>query len=151
MSMHANVRAQRPGEAVFATYRKAWLAGLGAAAMTRDWLDSGAAPMLRALVREGTLVEAKAMRAVESRVESSYALAEGAWHIARRQAGAMIREARTALPGMLATLPLPATIARIATPYVAQGAKPVRARKSTRKTPAKRIARKPAPRARKRA
>lgn len=148
---HANVRAQLPGEAVFAAYRKAWLAGLGAAAMTREWLDTGAAPMLRALVREGTLIEAKAMRAVESRVESSYALAVGAWQVARRQAGAMIREARIALPGVLATLPLPATMARVAKPYLAQGAKPARARKAARKTPTKRITRKSAPRARKRA
>ncbi|MFI4903737.1 MAG: hypothetical protein ACHP91_10005 [Burkholderiales bacterium] len=148
---HANVRAQSPGEAVFAAYRKAWLAGLGAAAMTREWLDSGAAPMLRALVREGTLIEAKAMRAAGSRVESSYALAEGAWQVARRQAGAMIREARIALPGMLATLPLRATMARAAKPYLAQGAKPTRARKAARKTAAKRITRKSAPRARKRA
>ena len=151
MSMHANVRASLPGEAVYAACRKAWLAGLGAAAMTRDWLDSGAAPMLRALVKEGTLVEAKARRAVESRVESSYALAGSAWQIARRQAGALVREARTTVPGMLATLPLPATIARIAAPYLAQGAKPVRARKSARTTSPKRVARKPAPRARKRA
>ncbi|HEV8501278.1 MAG TPA: hypothetical protein VGR63_06855 [Casimicrobiaceae bacterium] len=150
MSMHASVRVQRPGEVVFAAYRKTWLAGLGAAAMTRDWLDSGAAPMLRAWVREGTRVEAKALRAVEARVESSYALAEGAWHVARRRAAAVIREARTVLPGMLATLPMPATIARIAAPCFAPGAKPARARKSPRNTPAKRVARNPAPRARKR-
>jgi glutathione S-transferase len=151
MSMHANVRASLPGAALYAAYRKTWLAGLGAAAMTRDWLDYGAAPMLRALVKEGTLVETKAMRAVESRVESSYVLAESAWQIARRQAGALLREARTTVPGMLATLPLPATIARVAAPYLAQGAKRVRARKAARKTSPKRIARRPAPRARKRA
>ena len=151
MSMHANVRPQSPGEVVFAAYRKAWLAGLGAAALTRDWLGSGAAPMLRALVKEGTLVEAKAMRAVESRVGSSYALAAGAWRRARDQADAVIRETRAALPGMLAALPRPATIARIARPRLAPAAKPVRARKPARQSTAKRVAKKSATRARKRA
>ena len=149
MSIHANARARSRGEAVLAACRNAWFAGLGAVAITRDWLDADAAPMLRALVVEGTRVEARAMRAAASRARSSYALAEGTWRRAQHQARAVIREARSALPGVLATLPAP--IARIARPHAAGAASPARARKPARKSPVKRIARKPAARARKRA
>jgi hypothetical protein len=141
MPTQARVRHASAGERVVATYRQAWLAGLGAAALTRDWIETGAAPMLRTLVKEGTLVEAKAMRVVEARVESSYALASTAWRRARREADAAIREARTLVPAALARLPLPSRVAALVTPATVEVA-PARARKSAR--PARKPRAKPA-------
>jgi hypothetical protein len=37
-------------------YRKVWLAGLGAAVVTRDWAQAEAPAVFRNLVKEGTLV-----------------------------------------------------------------------------------------------
>ncbi len=115
MSIHGRSRTYSTGDRVFAAYRKAWLASLGAAAVTRDWMQTGAAPLIRSLVREGTLVEGQAMRVVESRVGSSYRLANATLHSARRQLGSAIGRARTALPVALAKLP---AIARRVTPVV---------------------------------
>jgi hypothetical protein len=105
MSILAQSRTYSTGDRVVAAYRQAWLATLGAAAVTRDWMQTGAAPLIRSLVKEGTLVEGQAMRVVESRVGSSYRRANTALHRARRQIGQAIGRARTTLPVTLATLP----------------------------------------------
>lgn len=73
--------------------RQIWLAGLGAAALTRDWAESGAGPMFRSLVKEGTLVEARTIRAVGDRLESSYTVANSAWRRARAVLQSGVREA----------------------------------------------------------
>lgn len=106
MSILAQSRTYSTGDRVVAAYRQAWLATLGAAAVTRDWMQHGAAPLIRSLVKEGALVEGQAMRVVESRVGSSYRLANTALHRARRQIGQAIGRARTTLPVTLATLPV---------------------------------------------
>ena len=105
MSILAHSRTYSNGDRVVAAYRQAWLATLGAAAVTRDWMQTGAAPLIRSLVKEGTLVEGQAMRVVESRVGSSYRLANTALRRARRQFGSAIARARTTLPVTLAKLP----------------------------------------------
>lgn len=106
MSILAQSRTYSTGDRVVAAYRQAWLATLGAAAVTRDWMQHGAAPLIRSLVKEGALVEGQAIRVVESRVGSSYRLANTALHRARRQIGQAIGRARTTLPVTLATLPV---------------------------------------------
>jgi len=142
--MPTQARTVSAGERVVAAYRQAWLAGLGAAALTRDWLDTGAAPMLRTLVMEGTLVEAQAMRVVGARVESTYTLAGSAWRRARRGARAAIRVARARVPGALGQLPLPSRVAALVKPALAEIA-PSRPRKAQRVAPTKaaRVAQKP--------
>ncbi len=145
MPTHANARTQSAGDLVFAAYRQAWLAGIGAAAVARDWMQTGAAPMLRSLVKEGTLVESQALRAVES----SYAYAGARLRSARKQAAAAAKEVRVALPAAIARLPLPAKFAQFANPAAAKPGKTARANKPARKVAVKRTVTK-AVRARKR-
>lgn len=59
------------GQSVRTAYRQVWLAGLGAVVVTRDWAEKEAGRMFGTLVRQGTLVEARAMRFVGSRVDGS--------------------------------------------------------------------------------
>lgn len=134
--MPAQSPAAPAGARVAAACRNAWLAGLGAASLTRDWLDNGAAPMLRTLVEEGALLEAKAMRVVEARVESSYARAGSALRRARRDAGAAIAVARTRVPRALARLPLPSRVAALVAPALDAVAQP-RPRKAPARTESK--------------
>lgn len=99
--------------------RQIWLAGLGAAALTRDWAESGAGPMFRSLVKEGTLVEARTMRVVGDRFETSYAKANSAWRRARAVVESGVREAadsavalvQKGLPRALPQVKLPAMAA----------------------------------------
>jgi hypothetical protein len=64
-------RANRVGDNVFAASRQVWLAGLGAAVVTREWASSEASGVFRTLVKEGTAVESRAIRLVGDQVESS--------------------------------------------------------------------------------
>jgi hypothetical protein len=62
-------------EAAFAASRQVWLAGLGAAVVTRDWARTEAGKTFRTLVKEGAAVESKAIRDLGKRVEASVATA----------------------------------------------------------------------------
>ena len=44
---------------VIAASRQVWLAGLGAAVVTRDWAEREAGQVFRTLVKEGTAVESR--------------------------------------------------------------------------------------------
>ena len=66
-------------EAAVAASRKVWLAGLGATVVTRDWVQSEAGRVFRTLVREGTVVESRAIRFVGDQVESSLTRANATW------------------------------------------------------------------------
>ena len=50
-----NTRAGTVGDAFLAASRQAWLAGLGAAVVTRDWAQNEAGTVLRTLVKLGYL------------------------------------------------------------------------------------------------
>lgn len=91
--MRNNDIRNTPAGTVRHASRQIWLAGLGAAALTRDWAESGAAPMFRSLVKEGTLVEARTIRVVGDRLESSYTMANSAWRRARSVLQTGVREA----------------------------------------------------------
>jgi poly(hydroxyalkanoate) granule associated protein phasin len=105
----SNLNVNRFADAAFAISRQVWLAGLGAAAMTRDWARNDAGHVFRALVKEGSTVEAKAARVVGHRVESSIALATTAWNRARNTArstvSTLIESAAAALPAAKPTVP----------------------------------------------
>src|SRR5690349_14589502 len=64
-------KANRVGEGVFTASRQVWLAGLGAAVVTREWAEKEASGVFRTLVKEGTLVESRAIRLVGDQVESA--------------------------------------------------------------------------------
>ena len=57
--------------AVLAAPRHLWLATLGAAAVTRDWAERDAAAMFRSLVKEGSVVESRALTRVGKRIGTS--------------------------------------------------------------------------------
>jgi hypothetical protein len=70
-------------EAAINASRQMWLAGLGAAAVTRDWARTEASKTFRTLVKEGSAVETKAIRDVSKRVEMSVATATSLWRQTR--------------------------------------------------------------------
>lgn len=77
-------RAGALPDAMRAASRRLWLAGLGAAVVTRDWADKEAGTVFRKLVREGTVVESRAFRAVGERIDASFSQASALWRHARR-------------------------------------------------------------------
>ena len=85
---HMTIRA---GDTVFAASRQMWLAGLGAAAVTRDWAEKEASNVLRTLIREGSAMEARAIRFVGDRVDSSVTRASALWNRTRATVESAVR------------------------------------------------------------
>jgi hypothetical protein len=128
---------------VLAASRQVWLAGLGAAVVTRDWAEREAGTVLRTLVKEGTAVESKAFRLVGDRVETSMTRANVLWTKTRATVETTVRAyADTAVAIVRQTLPksLP-KVALASLLKTAPAAKPARARRAvktrTTKTPAR--------------
>jgi hypothetical protein len=92
----------RVADTAFAASRQVWLAGLGAAIVTREWARNDAGDVFRALVREGSAVEARARRMIGRRFESSLALANTAWNrtrdTARATVNGLVKSTAAALP-----------------------------------------------------
>ena len=84
MNTANNFRATAVPDAMLAASRQVWLAGLGAAVVTREWADREAGTMFRKLVREGTVVESRAFRIVGERLDSSFSRANVMWQRARK-------------------------------------------------------------------
>jgi Poly(hydroxyalcanoate) granule associated protein (phasin) len=99
----------RVADAALAASRQVWLAGLGAAIVTRDWARDDAGSVFRSLVKEGASVETRAIRAFGERVNASLAAATSAWNKARSRAlttaNAMLETAVTAFPKLKAPAP----------------------------------------------
>jgi len=70
-----NTRATEVGDTLVRASRQFWLAGLGAAVVTRDWAEKEGGVVFRNLVREGTAIESRAIRYVGDRLEMSFAQA----------------------------------------------------------------------------
>ena len=89
--------------ALFAS-RQAWLAGLGAVSISREWARHEAGNTFRALVRKGSAVEKNAIEVIGGRVESSVATATSLWRVARATALAtanrLAETASSALPSI---------------------------------------------------
>lgn len=135
------------GNYVFNAYRQVWLAGLGAAVVTRDWAQAEAAPLFRNLVKEGTLVESRTIRIVGDRIEGSVARANAVWKRARNTMSNTVRQAadtavtlvQNNLPKSLPKVTLPSMLAP-AKPAKKRAAKAVRAgkpRKAAKRTKAR--------------
>ena len=90
--------------ALFAS-RQAWLAGLGAASISREWARHGAGNTFRALVRQGSAVEKNAIRVIGDRVESSIATATSVWRVARTTASTALATANRLAETAVAALP----------------------------------------------
>ena len=80
----ANFYPYQFGEAALAASRQVWLASLGAAVVTRDWVQSEAGGVFKTLVKEGTVVESRAIRFFGDRIESSLTRANSVWKQTRR-------------------------------------------------------------------
>src|SRR5262249_12459590 len=102
------LNAARVADAALAASRQVWLAGLGAAVVTRDWARNDAGHVFRSLVKEGSSVETRVLRAFGHRMNSSVAVAQSALGKARATALAGVNElvdtAATALPKIGATV-----------------------------------------------
>lgn len=85
------------GEAALVASRKIWLAGLGATVVTRDWMQSEADHVFRTLVKQGTVVESRAIQFVGDRVESSFTRANSMWKQTRRTVEAKVKKAATSV------------------------------------------------------
>jgi Poly(hydroxyalcanoate) granule associated protein (phasin) len=150
------IRRAAVGNTVRAASRQVWLAGLGAAAVTRDWAGKEAGAVFRTLVREGTVVESRAMRLVGDRLDTSVTRAgallrqarSGLEHAVKGYAGSAVALVERTLPRGLPKVALPRTDA--ATTGVAKRAKASKTQRATRGKRVKQLARRSATRATKR-
>jgi hypothetical protein len=114
--------------------RQVWLAGLGAAVVTRDWAQSEAGNVFRSLVKEGTIVESRTIRLVGNRLESTFNVANTVWNRARSVARKTAGNAVTLVQSNLPNVKLPAMFV---TPAKAPAAKRA-AKRATKAKPVKR-------------
>ena len=109
-------------EAALVASRKMWLAGLGATVATREWVGSEGPQLFRTLVRQGTVVESRAIRFLGDRVETSFTQANTMWRKTRRTVEATVKQAATSmvdyaqqvLPKSLPKIELPSAFAPVA-------------------------------------
>jgi hypothetical protein len=138
------------GESALAASRNVWLAGLGATVVTRDWVQSEGDRVFRTLVREGTVVESRAIRFVGDQVETSITRANAVWKRTRRTVESTVKKAATSvvdlaqqvLPKALPAIELPKVFAPAAKPAAKAGrprkvaarkARPVKKAKRTKR------------------
>ena len=132
-----NLNANRVADAALAASRQVWLAGLGAAIVTREWARSDAGHVFRTFVKEGQGVEKRAIRVIGQQVDSSLALATSTWNKARHTAlttvNGLVDAAAVALPRLKA--PVVALRKAAAKPgKTASRAKPRKVRRAKRST-----------------
>lgn len=130
--------------AALAAPRQVWLAGLGAAVMTRDWARNDARPMFRALVKEGSGVESRVIRVIGRRLESSITLAASAWKSARQSArstvNAVVETAAAKLPAFKLAVAKPTAAPKASRKTVTKKARATKARARRTARRAKRAA-----------
>jgi len=143
LKSNSNLQPNRLGEAAINASRQMWLASLGAAVVTRDWVQSEAGDVFKTLVKEGTVVESRAIRFVGDRIETSVSLANSVWKETRRTVESTVKQAadtavsiaQQVLPKTLPTFEIPG-VAKVRKPAkrVAKAAKkPARAKKTAKR------------------
>ena len=125
-----DMNAGRLADAALAASRQVWLAGLGAAAVTRHWAQNEAGNTLRALIKEGSAVETQAIRVLGSGVETSLATASSIWTRTREQVRATVTALADTAVAALPKLKAPGHVTRKAS--VAKPRKTAKARASKR-------------------
>ena len=136
-----NLQPNHVTEAAYAASRQIWLAGLGAAVVTRDWVQHEAGGVFKSLVKEGTAVESRAIRLVGDQIETSMERANRVWRSTRRTVESTVKQAaETAVA--LAQQIYPRSLPKFEVPFVATKAKgptprPARAKKIVRARKAK--------------
>jgi len=126
-----NVASGRYADAAFAVPRQVWLAGLGAAVVTRDWARNEAGQAFRALVREGSTVESRAMRVIGTQINASIAMTRHALNKSRNTTLATVNGLVDSAVAMLPRLRV-AVAAKAKAPVKAKAAQRRVARKSRR-------------------
>ena len=118
------------GENALAAPRQMWLASLGAAAVTRDWVQSEVRQTFKTLVKEGTIVESRAMTYVSDQIEGSMNRANTVWKLTRATVESGVKQAaETAVA--LAQKTLPRNLPKIELPLMSKPAvKATRAKKA---------------------
>ena len=118
------------GENALAAPRQMWLASLGAAAVTRDWVQSEVRQTFKTLVKEGTIVESRAMTYVSDQIEGSMNRANTVWKQTRATVESGVKQAaETAVA--LAQKTLPRNLPKIELPLMSKPAvKATRAKKA---------------------
>ena len=91
-----HLQPTRLSEAAINASRQVWLASLGAAVVTRDWVQTEAGDMFKSLVKEGTVVESQAVRFVGHRLETSFSAANSVWKETRRTVESTVKQAADA-------------------------------------------------------
>lgn len=131
-----NFQPNQLSEAALAASRQMWLASLGAAVVTRDWVQNEAGSMLKTLVKEGTAVESRAIRYVGDQLEGSVSRANTLWRRTRHTVESTVRAyADTAVTLVKETLP--SSLPKIDLPIITKArAKRVAAVKRARKAKA---------------
>ena len=99
------------GNTVMAASRQVWLAGLGAAVVTRSWAEREAGHVFRNLVKEGTAVESRTIRLVGDRIESSLSNAGALWNRARSNVRVVVGSYAETARSLVTRIP----VARVAT------------------------------------
>jgi hypothetical protein len=115
LKSNLHLQPNRLGEAAMAASRQMWLASLGAAVVTRDWVQTEAGDAFRTLVKEGTVVESRAIRFVGDRIETSVSLANSVWKETRKTVESTVKQAadtavsiaQQVIPKSLPTFDLP--------------------------------------------
>ena len=107
-----DMNASRLADAALAASRQVWLAGLGAAAVTRQWAKNDAGNTLRALIKEGSAVETQAIRILGSGVETSLATASSIWTRTREQVRATVTALADTAVAALPKLKVPVKVIR---------------------------------------
>ncbi len=145
-----SLQPNRIGEAAINASRQVWLASLGAAVVTRDWMQSEAGGMFKTLVKEGTVVESRAIRFVGDRIENSVSFANSVWKETRKNVESTVKQAADAAVS-IAQQVLPRSLPAFELPGTAKAAKVRTAKRASKaaKKPARSGAGKRAKRARK--
>jgi hypothetical protein len=133
LKSNSNLQPNRLGEAAINASRQMWLASLGAAVVTRDWVQSEAGGVFKTLVKEGTVIESRAIRFVGDRIETSVSLANSVWKETRKTVESTVKQAADTAVS-IAQQVLPKSLPTFEIPGVAKAVKPAkRAVKATRK------------------
>ena len=112
-----NLQPNRLGEAAIAASRQMWLAGLGAAVVTRDWMQGEVGDMFKTLVKEGTVVESRAIRSLGDRIETSVSVANTVWKETRKAVESTVKQAADTAVG-IAQQVLPKSLPKFELPPV---------------------------------
>ena len=132
-----SLQPRQISESMLAVSRQMWLASLGAAVVTREWAQKEASKTLDTLVREGTVVESRAIRFVGDQLEASMSRANAVWKQTRQTVESTIKQAAETTV-TLAQQVLPKSLPMIAAPGFAKAIKPV-AKRAKKAAPARKV------------